>query len=113
MDGKCKIKSLKTEVIATIDLPKLVGGNARQTERFDKYLVSLREHELGHYYIGREAAAAIESRILSMHEKHSCASLKIAANKLAYRTSDEYRSLELQYDTLTENGKLQGAWLDQ
>lgn len=110
-DGRCRVKKVKTQFLATIDLPKLAGANPAQISQFEKYLPALREHELGHYYIGREAAEAIDNKIGSLQEMRSCAALKSIANKLAYQTSDEYKALELQYDSFTENGKLQGVEL--
>jgi len=112
-EGKCRVRNVKTELNATIDLPNLVGANPLQSEQFEKYLTALREHELGHYAIGKEAATEIDHKIYSLTEKYSCKSLRRAVNKLAFQTIDEYRTLELNYDSSTQNGKLQGAWLDQ
>ena len=55
-DGRCKVAEVRVELHGEMMLPRLVGGTRAQQEKFDSYLVRLREHELGHYEIGREAA---------------------------------------------------------
>jgi len=69
-------------------------------------------HEQGHYSIGKEAATAIDRKILSLGEMSSCKVLEAVANDLGNRTINEYKEQELRYDNSTSHGKTQGAWLD-
>ncbi|HLA28076.1 MAG TPA: DUF922 domain-containing protein [Syntrophales bacterium] len=111
-DGKCRISSVTTKLTGNIHLPKLVGANSTQGSQFEKYLSALRVHEQGHYSIGKEAATAIDRKILSLGEMSSCKALEAAANDLGNRTINEYKEKELRYDDSTAHGKTQGAWLD-
>lgn len=111
-NGKCKITKVTTEFSGSIKLPRLVG-ETMQRDQFDKYLSALRIHELGHYNIGKNAATAIDSKILSLPEMPSCKELEASANELGYRTLSEYKEKQIRYDTLTAYGRSQGAWLDK
>lgn len=111
-DGRCGIKGFRTYLYADIDLPDLHGATGTQQEQFGHYLTALRAHELGHYSIGKEAALAFDNRIHSMPARRSCTLLASSVKKLAQQISGKYHELEMQYDTSTENGKLQGVQLD-
>lgn len=113
VDGRCKITSSTTELTASIDLPRLAGANAKQANQFEKYLSALREHELGHYKLGREAALSIDTQLLSLPEMTNCAMLESAANTVAYQTLSDYKAREQQYDSSTGHGKTQGAKLEE
>lgn len=112
-DGRCKITKVTTDLTANITLPELVGANAEQTEAFDKYLSALRVHELGHYDIGKQTATTIDNGILALPEMSSCKELESTANDFGYRTLEEYKAQEKQYDVATAHGKTQGAWLER
>jgi predicted secreted Zn-dependent protease len=112
-DGRCRITKVTTGLTGSISLPRLVDATPMQGRQFDIYLSTLRVHELGHYGIGKEAAAAIDRKILSLPEMPSCKALESAANDLGYRTLNEYKEKEVRYDASTAHGKSQGAWLDR
>lgn len=111
-DGRCGIKNFRTYLYADIDLPSLSGAAGTQEEQFEQYLVALHAHELGHYSIGKEAALAFDKSMHAIHAKRSCNVLASSVKRLADKIADRYHNLELQYDTSTKNGKLQGAQLD-
>jgi predicted secreted Zn-dependent protease len=108
--GKCRITKVFTELSVVIDLPILIGGTARQMDQFNQLLPGLKTHELGHYAIAQQAAAAIDSKIRSLPEASDCEILKSAANEIGSKTLDEYKAKEIQYDVQTNHGKTQGAW---
>lgn len=110
--GSCRITRAKARISATIVLPKLVNATVVQQNRFDTLAAALRVHELGHYAIGKKAAADIERGILAMAPMDTCAALKAAADELAVETLDQYRAVERQYDADTDHGRTQGAWLE-
>jgi predicted secreted Zn-dependent protease len=112
-DGRCRITKVTTELTGSIKLPRLVGATSMQRDHFDRYLSAVRVHELGHYGIGKEAAAAIDRKILSLPEMPSCKALETAANDLGSRTLSEYKEREVRYDASTAYGRSQGAWLDE
>jgi predicted secreted Zn-dependent protease len=109
-DGKCRITQVRTELSVVIDLPVLIGGNADQNDQFGKLLPALRTHELGHVAIARHAAAAIDGKLRSLPEASGCDALKSSASRIAAKTLDEYKAMEIRYDVVTGHGKTQGAW---
>lgn len=111
--GRCAITSARTQVTGSIQLPQLKGGTAAQKTAFERYLPALREHELGHYRIGRDAAAHIDREILQLPPMHNCRALEQAANDGAYRTLARFQQQERDYDASTGHGRTQGAWLNQ
>ena len=111
--GSCKISSVTTELTCNIQLPKLLGATSEQKAQFEKYLSALRIHELGHCQIGKEAAATIDQKILSLHEMPNCDVLGVAGNDIGNQTLNEYKEKAKQYDAKTEYGRSQGAWLDR
>jgi predicted secreted Zn-dependent protease len=112
-DGRCRVTSAAIALSGNIDLPRLVGATPAQEGQFSHYLAALRTHELGHYDIGNQAASTIDRKILSLPEMPSCSALESTVNTLGYQTLDEYKTIELRYDTSTGHGKSQGAWLDR
>jgi predicted secreted Zn-dependent protease len=112
-DGTCRITKVNTELSGLITLPELVGATSEQQSRFDKYVSALNVHELGHYDIGKRAAMTIDEKIQALSEMSSCKLLESAANGIGYQTLDEYKAIEVDYDTSTGHGKTQGAWLDK
>jgi predicted secreted Zn-dependent protease len=110
--GACRITQAQTRISGTILLPKLVAATPAQQDRFNSFLAALRVHELGHYGIGKSAAAEIERAIRSLPAMDTCAALEAAANELGSDTLDKYRVIERRYDADTDNGRTQGAWLE-
>ena len=92
-------------------LPRLVGGTSKQKEHFDEYLSRLREHELGHYEIGREAAHELEKEFYALPSASTCADLQSKARDQGARLLPRYEEMGDEYDRQTQHGKTQGAWL--
>lgn len=112
-NGLCKINDSKVKISGTVLLPKLIGGTGSQRTQFEKYIRNLRMHELGHFEIGKKAATAIDSFLLSLPSRSSCSLLESEANEGAYRLLEKYSKIEEQYDVQTNHGKTQGAWLSK
>jgi len=109
--GQCRIVSSKTSLQGTILLPRLASPLA-QRKQFDRYMIALREHELGHYKIGQEAAKAIDEQFLSLPSSSHCKALEKPANDSAYQILEKYKHADKEYDAKTIHGKTQGAWLE-
>ena len=110
-NGLCKIIDSKVSISGTILLPKLIGGTGAQRDHFERYIRNLQTHELGHFDIGKRAAYAIDSYLLSLPSKSTCSLLESDANEGAYRLLEKHKKIEEQYDVDTSHGKTQGAWL--
>lgn len=109
--GRCAITSVTTELTTTMQLPELRQASAADRERFDRFLPRLTTHEEGHRDNGRAAAAEIDRRIAQLPEMSSCELLDASANETGHRVLDEYNARDRQFDSATEHGKTQGAWL--
>ena len=112
-DGRCQIDRSRTQLNATITLPRLGGGDAQQRQRFEQYLGALREHELGHYRIGQAAAAEIDAALLATPEYPSCTELQQQANRRANAVLQRHLEHERRYDRETGHGRSQGARLTE
>ena len=109
--GSCRINSTQVDVSADITLPRLAGGSGAQRAAFDRYVAALKQHEMGHYQLGREAASAIDQRLAGLPPTASCTLLEKSANDAANQLLDTYREKERRYDAETDHGKTQGARL--
>jgi predicted secreted Zn-dependent protease len=111
VDGRCRVGEVLVELHGKMTLPRLVGGSREQEQRFDAYLVRLREHELGHYEIGREAARVLEKQFYALKPAPSCGKLQSEARDAGARLLPRFEALGDSYDVHTQHGKTQGAWL--
>ncbi len=109
----CRIAGNITQIDGRMTLPRLVGGSADQRQRFETYLQALRQHEMGHFAIAKQAGREIDAGILALPPMRDCTSLDAAANALGYRVLDQHLAREKQYDASTGHGRTQGAWLDR
>lgn len=111
-DGNCRVSQVSTGLDSVIQLPRLDGGSPEQQERFQHYLSALREHELGHHNLGRQAAQEVDARLRSMPSMPDCTRLAAAGNRLAQHIVEDYKDKEHTYDLVTVHGRMQGARLD-
>ena len=110
-DGRCRSAEVRIELRGEMVLPRLLGGSQAQKERFESYLVRLREHELGHFEIGREAARQLEKKLYGLAPARSCSELHSAARQEGARLLPKYEAMGDAYDRQTQHGRTQGAWL--
>ena len=107
------INKVNTTVTALITLPNFISPPAQAKDVLDEYLVALRQHELGHFELAKDAAERIDAAIRTLPAMASCKLLEAAANERGNRLLEEVRHKEKQYDADTQHGKTQGAWLTQ
>jgi predicted secreted Zn-dependent protease len=110
-DGRCRSADVRVDLKGEMTLPRLLGGSASQQDRFESYLTRLREHELGHFEIGREAARELEKDLYALKPARSCAELQASARAKSERLLPKYEALGDAYDRQTQHGRTQGAWL--
>jgi predicted secreted Zn-dependent protease len=110
-DGRCKVGEVLVSLHGQMTLPRLVGGTPQQQVRFEQYLSRLREHELGHYEIGREAARELEKEFYALTPTRTCGELQSKARDEGARLLPKYEAMGDEYDLQTQHGKTQGAWL--
>lgn len=110
-DGRCSIHHTRTRVNGTITLPVLQGAPAEASQAFDTYVTALRQHEMGHYRFGLDAANHIDRAILALPPQANCALLEVTANRVGRDILDEAIRAEIEYDRTTQHGRTQGAVL--
>ena len=109
----CTIDKVNTTVTALITLPNFISPPAQAKDALKEYLIALRQHELGHFELAKDAAERIDAEIRAQPAMPSCKLLETAANERGNRLLEEVRRKEKQYDADTQHGKTQGAWLTQ
>jgi predicted secreted Zn-dependent protease len=109
--GGCALTGASANVRATITLPHLASGSPYARTQFKPYIAALREHEMGHYQIGVEAAREVRDRLQQLPPQADCRTLQSLADRTARATLNEYKARNRQYDVETEHGRTQGAWL--
>ena len=112
-DGKCSVKSVKTDVEIVYQLPRrvAVAPDPGLAALWDDYLVRLKEHEFGHKDLAVKTAAEINQVLAALEGFSSRKELDLAADR---RTEEKFRNLkkhQVAYDDETRHGETQGAVL--
>ena len=107
------INKVNTNVTALITLPNFISPPAQAKDALNEYLIALRQHELGHFELAKDAAEGIDAEIRALPAMPTCKQLEMVANERGNRLLKEVRRKEKQYDADTQHGKTQGAWLTQ
>lgn len=107
--GECKLATTNVTLDATITLPRLVGDSDEQRRQMERYLITLKIHEIGHYQIAQQAASAVEEKLSSLPGKANCSELEKTANSAGKATVNVYNEKNRAYDIQTDHGKSQGA----
>lgn len=111
--GQCRVDRTLTRVDAVITLPDLRGAPPEAQQAFNRYVTALRQHEMGLYRFGLDAAHRIDQGIASLPPQPSCAVLQAEANRLGRRLLDEAIRAEIEYDRRTQHGRTEGVWLER
>lgn len=78
-------------------------------ERWQRFSDALRSHEIGHRDLALRAAGKILRKIRSLQGSLSCGDLDMAASFEARSILNEFRNIQAEYDSKTQNGFIQGA----
>lgn len=105
-----------TKVTVTADIKMMIpswvnrdSGNPLLQNKWDTYLVNLKNHENGHVSNGKRAAIEIENAMLNMSPKSNCRELKAALDNKGHEIIHEHNLWDIQYDADTSHGRNQGA----
>ena len=112
-DGKCSIKSVKTDLDIVYHLPHKVPSASPSglTAAWDDYLAHLKRHEFGHKDLAVKAAAEINEVLASVG---SFSTLDQLEKEVVRKTEEQFRHLkkvQIEYDNETRHGETQGAIL--
>ena len=112
-DGRCSVKSVKTNVDIVYHLPRRVSSKLlpELTMLWDGYLTRLKEHEFGHKDIAVKTAAEINQILSSLGDFSSQSELDEEANRRAEEKFRRLKEAQVEYDVETRHGETQGAVL--
>jgi predicted secreted Zn-dependent protease len=112
-DGKCSIKSVKTDVDIVYHLPRRVSRkNGELTAKWDDYITHVKKHEYGHKDLAVKAAGEINETLASLPCFSSDAALEQEAKRRINEKMDQLKEVQIGYDHDTRHGETQGAVLD-
>ena len=112
-DGRCSVKSVKTDVDIVYHLPHLASSasGSQLTVLWDDFLGHLMRHEFGHKDIAVKTAGEINEILASLGSFSSQSALEQEATR---RTEEKFNSMkegQIAYDHDTRHGETQGAML--
>lgn len=108
----CSIYRSTVALTGRITLPELEQASAANQARFDRYIVNLETHELGHIEHGRRAAAEVDEFLGSLPRAKTCGALEAKVNAAGHAIVDRYSAEDRRYDEATGHGRSQGAAVD-
>ncbi|HBG04270.1 MAG: hypothetical protein A2075_02925 [Geobacteraceae bacterium GWC2_58_44] len=112
-DGRCFVKSVKTDVEIVYQLPRRTSSTSdpELTLLWDDYLARLKEHEFGHKDIAVKTAAEINQVLASLEGFSSRSELEQEANRRTEAKLRRLKEAQVEYDHETRHGETQGAIL--
>ncbi len=116
--GGCAITNIQTRVDIKYTLPKLDERitDSNITTRFADFNTALTRHEHNHGANGLKAAAEIDQALHALQtpeqdRQRNCRQLDRYANQTGHRIVQKYARLDSDYDRNTQNGRLEGAFI--
>lgn len=112
-DGKCAVKSVKTDVEIVYRLPRWtrLGSDAKMDGIWQKYMAHLKRHEFGHKDIAVQTAGEINEILASLGSYGSESDLEKEATRLTEEKLQKLKDSQVDYDHDTRHGETQGAVL--
>ncbi len=110
-DNKCAITKVETTLKLKYTMPQLRSANPEIKTIWANWYPNLEKHEKGHGKLAKEIANEIDRKLLAISPEANCSALKISGNKLAYKLMDKLKKANKKYDSTTNHGETQNAWL--
>jgi predicted secreted Zn-dependent protease len=108
---RCWITSTSTKLKTTYTLPKLKTQSNDVYDIWNKWYPKLVLHEKGHHKLAVKIAVKIKNAINGMPHEKTCELLERKANAIGHAFISELDDLNENYDTSTNHGETQGAFL--
>jgi predicted secreted Zn-dependent protease len=112
-DGKCAVKSVKTDVEIVYRLPRWtrLGSDPKMDAVWEKYMAHLKRHEFGHKDIAVQTAGEINEILASLGSYSNESDLEKEATRLTEEKLQRLKESQIGYDHDTRHGETQGAVL--
>ena len=109
--NQCVFTKVETTLKLKYTMPQLKSSKPDVKAVWSNWYPNLEKHEKGHGELARDTANKIDKKLLSIPPKADCKILEKSGNKLAYKLMDELKVANKKYDTTTNHGETQMAWL--
>lgn len=117
--GGCVLTNIQTRIDIKYTLPKLDERITDQAiiSRFNTFNEALVKHEHHHGDNGLKAANEIDLALTALQTPSpdapgNCRQLDRYANQLGHSIVQKYATLDTEYDRVTDNGRLEGAYIE-
>ena len=112
-EGRCSIKSVKTDVDIVYHLPHMVSSapDSELTVLWGEFFGHLKRHEFGHKDIAVKAAAEINEILTSLGNFSNESELEREATRRTEEKFCSMKQIQIEYDHKTKHGETQGAVL--
>lgn len=111
-DEGCRAVRPRVDLDVRITMPRWrqpAGASSELVERWQRYLVDLREHEDGHAAVGQSAADEIREALGGLEAADSCPEAERLANRVGHDVIERHNRKDERYDEETRHGATQGA----
>ncbi len=105
----CAIVGVTTRLGVTVIMPRLVSSDPELQQEFEGYAVRLMAHETGHVDNARKTAGEVDAALAGLAPARTCKEMKEKANSVGHRVFESGAKRDVDYDHVTDHGRLQGA----
>lgn len=109
----CKLSDIKVDVNLVYTMPKLESSAKDIQEVWSNWYPNLERHEKEHGQLAIDMAKKIDNALKSLGSFANCSELEKAANAIGNKQMFELKAANEDYDTRTNYGESQKAWLYQ
>ena len=109
--NNCAFTKVETTLKLKYTMPQLRSSKPEIKAVWSNWYPNLEKHEKGHGKLAKDTAIDIDRKLLAIAPKANCKLLEKSANKLAYKLMSQLKKANEQYDSTTNHGETQNAWL--
>ena len=114
-DGLCRLTGITAYLHISDTRPRWLDeadGARRVRRQWQTYLTNLQTHLDGHAEIARRGAAIVVDRLSQTAPQENCASLQTTLDALSRNLWDRLDVSQREYDSATQRGRTQGAYIE-
>jgi len=114
-DTSCQLSDLTLHLAVNTTRPRWIDeerGSRRIRRQWARFLANLQTHEDGHAEIARRGAAIIGEQLSQTPPTPDCQTLSDNLDAMKESLWDRFRISHREYDTATEHGRTQGAYIE-
>ena len=109
--NKCAFTKVETTLRLKYTLPQLKSSDPEVKTVWSNWYPNLEKHEKSHGKLAKDIANEIDSALLAISPKTSCSALEKSGNKVANKLMNKLEKANKNYDSKTNHGETEKAWL--